>query len=248
MPGTANKSIYVNHDYGKVGAVVNAQLNPMTTAQRTTLGGTLTTTHKGLFVWDTDLNTPYWWSGSAWTAPATSQSGLTPKGNVAFNATEPGSPTVGDLYVFTSAGSNTWEGTNVVQVGDQVYWDGTVWQFLQGNAVAASTSVAGLATLATQAEVNTGTDTTKVVTAETLQGKLAANKQAKVYFNSSVTTVADTPLTITHGLTLQHRDAYTLSFKVANSEVQVDTDSIDVNSCSITSNVALTGTITVIGF
>lgn len=247
MPGTATKAVYNNHDFGKVGAIINAQLNPMTTAQRTTLGGTLTATHKGVFVWDTDLNAPYWWTGTVWQTVGGTQSGLTPKGNVAFNATEPATPTVGDLYVFTNAGTNTWEGSTVVQAGDQVYWDGTAWQFIQGNVIQGTAAVQGILQLASDAEAIAGTDTAKAVTSANLAAREASKKYSRTYFNSSVTTVADTPLTITHNLGLQHRDAYALSFKVGNSQVDVDTDSIDANSCSITSNVALTGSITVIG-
>jgi len=244
----AAKQINVNHDFMKLGIIIDAKHNPLTTAARTTLGGTLGANNKGLFVWDIDLNIPYWWSGTVWVQPTSAQSGLTPKGNKAFNDTEPVAPVIGDLYVFTTAGSNTWEGTTVVQIGDQVYWDGTIWQFIQGNTVAATDTVPGIVELATDAETNTGTDTTRAITPANLLANNASRKSAKVYFNSSVTTVADTPLTIVHSLALQNRDAFVLSFKVSNSEVGVDVDSIDVNNCSITTNIAATGSITVIGF
>lgn len=208
------------------------------------MGGTLGAGHDGLFVWDTDLDAIYMWNGSTWITGSAAQTGLTPKGNKAFNDTEPSSPVVGDLYVFNSAGSNTWEGTNVVQVGDQVYWDGSAWQFIQGNVIAASETVPGIIELATQAEVNTGTDAVRAVTPATLAGR----PYGKVYFSSSITTVANTPLTVTHSLALQHRDACVVSFKVSNSEYAVDVDSIDVNSLSITTNLAVTGTIIVIGY
>jgi hypothetical protein len=231
-------------DFAKVGKIVDAIMNPLTTAQKTTLGGTLGAGNEGLLVWDTDLNTLYAWGGSSWLAIAGTQSGLTPKGNKAFNDAEPGSPVIGDLYVFTTAGSNTWEGTTVVQVGDQVYWDGTLWQFIQGNVIAASDTVPGIIELATQAEVNTGSDTSRAVTPATLAGR----PFAKVYFSASITTVADTPFTITHSLNLQNRDSFVLSFKVGNSEYNVDIDSVDVNSCTITTNGAVTGSVTVIGY
>ncbi len=235
-------------DFLKFGIIKDALANPLTTAQITTLATTLGSTHKGLFVYDYELSVLKIWNGTAFAANPTSQSGLTPKGNVAFNATEPVSPVVGDLYVFTNAGTNTWEGSAVVQAGDQVYWDGTIWQFIQGNVISSSTSVAGIVQLATDAETNTGTDTTKAITPANLAANQAARKAAKVYFLSSVTTVADTPLTINHALTLQNRDAFVLSFKVGNSEVDVDVDSIDVNNATVTSSLALTGSVTVIGF
>jgi hypothetical protein len=244
----ASKDVYTDLDLKKLNIIKDARHNPLTTSARNTLASSLGSTHKGLMVFDTDLNCPYYWNGTAFAAPPAVQSGLTPKGNVAFNATEPASPTIGDMYVFTNAGSNTWEGTNVVQAGDFVYWDGTVWQFIQGNTVAASTSVPGVSQIATQSEANAGTDTTKYITPETQKGYHDAKKVARTYFNSSVTTVADTPLTINHALNLQNRDAFVISFKVGNSEVEVDVDSTDVNNCTITSSVALTGSVTVIGY
>ena len=236
-------------DFLKLGILKDALANPLSTTDKNTLGGTLGAAHKGLLVYDITLNRLQSWNGSAFADPAASQTGLTPKGNKAFNDAEPGSPVIGDLYVFTSAGNNTWEGTVPVQIGDQVYWDGTAWQFIQGNVVFASETIAGVAEIATQAETNTGTDDTTFVTPLKLATYVAGTRKlAKVYFNASVTTVADTPLTINHALGLQNRDAFVLSFKVGNSEVNVDVDTTDVNNCTITTSVALTGSVTVIGY
>jgi hypothetical protein len=249
MAGTTFRDIGYGINLLKEGILKDFLINPLTTAQRTTLGGTLGAGNEGLPVYDTDLNTLYVWTGAAWGSTGSSvQTGLTPKGNVAFGDTEPASPTVGDLYVFTSAGTNVWEGSTVVQVGDQVYWDGAAWQFIQGNVLAASETVAGVIEIATQAEVNTATDDVRAVTALKLAAYLANRSTPKVYFNASVTTVANTPLTITHSLGLQNRNAFVLNFMVGNSSVGVDVDSTDVNSLTITSNVALTGAITIIGF
>lgn len=236
-------------DYGKVGVLKDFLMNPVTIAQRDTLASALGAAHKGLPVTVTDLNggTLQIWTGAAFTSVGSS-SGLTPKGSVAFGATEPVSPAVGDLYVFNTAGSNTWETATPVQVGDQIWWDGANWNIIQGNVLAAAEAIAGVIALATQAEVNTGTEAAKAVTPATLAGYIASRKSAKVYFASSVTTVADTPLTIAHALALQNRDAFVLSFKVGNSEVEVDVDSTDINNCTITTSVAMTGSITVIGF
>lgn len=237
-------------DFLKLGIIKDALINPLTTAQITTLAGTLSASHKGLVVTNTETGFLLVWTGAVFgPAAATSQSGLTPKGNIAFNGTEPSTPAVGDLYVFTNAGSNTWEGTNVVQAGDWAWWDGTVWNFVQGNTVQATTAVSGIVALATQAEVNTGTEAAKAVTPETLKAYVGSQlKLAKTYFNSSITTVADTPFTINHALALQHRDAFTISFKVGNSEVDVDVDSTDTNNCTITTSTAMTGTVMITGY
>lgn len=235
-------------DFLKLGVLKDFLENPLTTAQRTTLAATLGASHKGLPVYDTDEFKVYHWNGTAFAVNPVAQSGLTPKGNVAFNATEPASPVIGDLYVFTNAGTNTWNTSDVVQAGDQVYWDGTTWQFIQGNVIASSTSVAGIVQLATSAEVITGTDALKAVTPSTLSSFVNNRGFGKVYFATGVTTVADTPLTINHALAIQHRDAFVLSFKVGNSEYIVDVDSVDLNNCTITTSVAVTGTICIIGF
>lgn len=239
----------VGLDFKKLGVIKDALLNPLTTALRNTLASTLGASHKGLVVWDTDLNSFYGWNGTAFVAPSSPQTGLTPKGNVAFNATEPGSPTIGDMYIFTNAGANTWATVGqTVQAGDFIWWDGSEWQYIQGNVISSSESVAGIVALAQQSEVNTGTDDLKAVTSLKLKTYLTGTyKAAKTYFNSSVTLVAETPLTINHALALQHRDAFVASFKVGNSQVDVDIDSTDTNNLTITSSVAATGTFMVVG-
>ncbi len=244
------KDIYTGHDYHKVGIVKDGRMNPLSAAQRATLATTLGAGNIGLLTTDDVTGLLYTWNGTAFVFAVTAaQSGLTPKGNVAFNATEPVAPTLGDLYIFSSAGNNTWGGSsNVVQASDQVWWDGAAWQYIQGNVVQSSAAVQGILQLATQTEVNAGTDANKAVTPATLLSVQSARKLARVYFTSSVTTVADTPLTINHALALQNRDAFTLSFKVGFSEVEVDVDSTDINNCTITSSVALTGSVTIIGF
>lgn len=44
----------------------NSRLHNITTAARIILGGTLTASHKGFQVYDTDLLVPYYWDGIAW--------------------------------------------------------------------------------------------------------------------------------------------------------------------------------------
>ena len=69
-------------------------------------------------------------------------------------AAAPGTPENGQAWFDTS--------TNTLKV-----WDGTAWKTSQP---AASETVAGIAELATQAEVTTGTDTVRAVTPATLKG------------------------------------------------------------------------------
>ncbi len=248
MP-TTQKAVYTGHDFKKVGIIKDARINPLSAADRATLAATLGAGHVGLLTTDDVTGLLYTWNGTAFVFAVTAaQSGLTPKGNVAYNAAEPVAPTIGDLYVFSSAGVNTWNTSDTVQIGDQVYWDGTVWQFIQANVIDATETVPGIAEIATQAETNTGTDDARFVTPLKLASHEATKQYSKTYFASGITLVADTPYTITHSLALQNRDAFVADFKVGNSSVDVDFDSIDINSLSVTSNVAVTGTITVIGF
>lgn len=122
----AEKLIYHDINLVRVSELKEARLHNITTADRTTLGGSLGGTNTGLVVYDTDLDTLYIWDGSAWDAVGTTISGaMTLKGIVAHNAAEPGTPATGDFYIFNSAGSNTWNTDEAVEAGDMVIWDGT---------------------------------------------------------------------------------------------------------------------------
>lgn len=247
----ATKSILHDLDLQKVSQLVQARIQNITTTDRTTLGGTLNTNHIGLIVYDTDAETMYYWDGADWVALGITITGaMSLKGVVAFNAVEPALPGTGDYYIFNSAGTNTWEGSTVVQVGDAAVWDGTAWQFIQGNVVSSSETIAGIIEIATQTETNAGTDDTRAVTPAKLTSFANTKAFAKTYFASSISLVANTPFTITHNLGLQNRNAFTINvMDSSHSSISVDVDSVDVNSLTLTSAVALTGvSVTIIGF
>ena len=115
--------------------------------------------------------------------------------------------------------------------------------------VATASSVAGIIELATQAETNTGTDDARAVTPLKLATYVSNQALAKVYFASALSLVANTPLTISHNLNLQNKDAFVISVKdSAGSEVGVDVDSVNVNSLTLESSIAATNvTVTVVG-
>jgi len=247
----ATQSIYHDLNLEKVSQLVQARVQNITTANRTTLGGTLNSNHIGLLVLDTDLENMYWWDGTAWAGIGAITTGaLVLQGVVGFNAAEPGTPAAGDYYIFNTAGTNTWEGSTVVQSGDSAVWDGTAWQFIQGNVVSATESISGIIEIATQSETNTGTDDTRAVTPLKLATYATGKAFAKTYFASAVSLVANTAFTITHNLGLQNRNAFTINvMDSTHSSISVDVDSVDVNSLTLTSAVALTGvSVTVIGF
>lgn len=55
------------HDIDLVkNSILNAKFNPLSTSQRTTLGGTLTTSDKGIVVYDTNDFHLYSWNGTSW--------------------------------------------------------------------------------------------------------------------------------------------------------------------------------------
>lgn len=145
-----------------------------------------------------DTNTVYYSNGTAWTSMGTVTGAMTFKGGVAFGAAEPGSPLTGDTYVFTTAGTNTWEGSTVVEIGDLAIWNGTAWTFVQQNIGAASETVSGYVELATNAEAITGTDTARAVHPAGLMAALQQNRVTSVggtggnilTGNSSATTFA----------------------------------------------------------
>lgn len=247
----ATKSYYHDLDLQRVSQIKNTRVHNITTADRTTLGSSLNSSHVGLLVLDTNLNTFYFWTGTAWESIGAISSGvMTLKGVVTFNAAEPVSPASGDYYIFSSAGNNTWEGTTPVQTGDSAIFDGTAWKFIQGNAVDSSESIAGLIEIATQSEVNTGTDDLRAVTPSKLSSWATTKAFGKVYFINPASIVANTPYTVTHNLALQNRNAFIINVMDAeNSAISVDVDSVDVNSITITSSTNLTSpSITIIGF
>lgn len=253
----AAKSILHDLDLMSVGQIINFRIHNVTTSVRTTLAGSLNSNHKGLQVWDTDLEQGFAWTGTAWKAVGAAVSNpMTYQGGHSSLTTTPSSPAQGHAYVMTSAGTLTWAGQTfspsaVVELGDMVVYRGSnVWDIYQANAQAASETVAGLIELATQAETNAGADDQRAVTPAKLAGFVAARGFARTYFNNSLTLVANTPLTVTHNLGLQNKDSFTVSVKdSAGSEIGIDIDSVDINSLTLTSSVALSGVkICVTGF
>lgn len=127
-----------------------------------------------------DTNLLYYSNGTSWVQLGSATGAMTFKGGAAFDATEPSTPATGDTYVFTTAGTNTWEGSTVVEIGDLAIWNGTAWTFVQTNIGAASETVAGYVELATNAEAITGTDTVRAVHPAGLMAALQQNRITSV--------------------------------------------------------------------
>ena len=96
-------------------------------------------------------------------------------GSYDANTTDPTDGDIGGTYVVTVAGTGVasfW--TNALEVGDVIIQENATatteadWVVVSRDIIPASEMVAGVVELATQAEVNTGTDTTRAVTPDTL--------------------------------------------------------------------------------
>lgn len=243
----AKKEYYHDLDGLKIGKIVNFRLNPLTTAQKTSLGGTLNSTHTGLSVFDTNLNQIFYWDGTAFVSGVAPLNGaMTYKGAYSSLTTEPASALVGDTYILTTTGTLTWSGVTftpsaIVQNGDVVIKrTATAWDVIQGNSVAASETVAGIAEIATQTETNTGTDDITIVTPLKLAQNLATRGTPRAFIQTSITLVADTAFTISYPTTATNKDAFNVSVKDSTgSEISVDVDSVNTAGFTITSSVAV---------
>jgi hypothetical protein len=175
----STKQFYHDIDLVKVGQLINARIQNITTVDRGTLGGTLDGSHAGLQVWDTDLDAPFVWNGSAWLRDALEVSGdVVYKGVIKPTNSDTGAIEAisGYQYVVDTAGTLakagvTFSPSAVVEVGDLVlFTSASAASIIQRNAVSATDTVEGLIELATQTEVNTGTDTTRAITPATFAG------------------------------------------------------------------------------
>jgi hypothetical protein len=234
----------------KVSKLIDWRINPLTTAEITTLAATLGVANKGLFVYDTDLEIVQIWNGSLFKeASAAVLGAVTYKGAYTNLTTAPATSKDGDLYVFTgTAGTLAWSGITFnpngdVQVGDQIIRrNATQWDVIQGNVVDASETVKGIIEIGTQVEIDAGLLDDKAVTPVKLKNYVINKGIVRGYGEDAVTFVANTPKVITHGLNLV--DAKTCSVEVKNSAGEVegfDVTGATTNTVTVTSNVAGSG-------
>jgi ribosomal protein S25 len=186
----ATKQFYHDIDLVKVGQLVNARIQNVTTAEKTALGETLGSGNVGLQVWDTDIAAPFIWDGSAWVRDA-----LVVTGDVVFkgviNPTNASSveKVNGYQYVVDTAGDISTAGVTfspsaVVEVGDVVlFTSATEASVFQRNTELATETSQGIVELATQAEVDAGVDTSRVITPATLAGSQLASDVSTLQSN-----------------------------------------------------------------
>jgi hypothetical protein len=250
----AEKLYYHDINLLDVGQLIRARSQNVDNTNMAALAATLGADNKGLFVYNTETKKNYTWDGVAFVADAIDMVGDVIFKGVITDLTDPANvdPFIGHQYAIGTAGTLSITGVTftpsaVVEVGDQVLFTSATEAYIfQRNDVEATETLLGNVRKATQSDVNSGTGQ-DVVTATTLQTKLVAQKFTKQY-NASVNLAANTPFTVTHGLGLVDRDAFTINIMHGNSQISVDVDSSDVNSLTLTSLLPLTGVkVTVIG-
>lgn len=182
----ATKQFYHDIDLVKVGQLVDARIQNVTSAEASALAAILTTANTGLVVFDTTLNTIRIWDGTAFNNVSSDI-----EGDVIFkgviNPTNVGSvdKANGYQYVVDTAGTLTASGITFspdaqVEVGDIVlFTSATEATIFNRNIDAATTDAAGIVEIATQAEVDAGTDTSRVLTPATLAGSALAGDVAQ---------------------------------------------------------------------
>ena len=141
-------------------------------------------------------------------------------------ATDPVTPTNGQI----------WENTT-----DSVikFYDGTATKVLVDTSVVSSETVAGLIELATQAETDAGTDTTKAITPATLAGYISGLAFSTTYgidLNGALTEVTrvfaggQTTYTVVHN---QNFTNYVSEVKEISTGEKVIVDVVEINANTV---------------
>lgn len=192
------------------------------------------------FVFLTSDKNFYGYSGTAWinlsqiiTNAVTLKGEINASGNPAY----PTSPTVGDQYIITTAGT---VGGTTMKVGDELIYSTSGWFPIGRDLLPATQALAGFLRLATQAEVATGTDATTAISPATLAGQIGTYGFAKKYRTLLATLAANTPTIVTHNLGLANADDLICSVSTGGEQVEMSILNTSVNSITITSNIALT--------
>jgi hypothetical protein len=182
--------------------------NKIIAAAFESLGSDPTTPADGQMYFNTTDNAIRVYNGTSWDVLGSIANGLVYKG--AINAS--GNPNylaadAGDFYNISVAGKVGGASGTVVEVGDQIYCTvdssasgteaavGANWEVIQANLVASSETVAGYIEIATQAEVTTGTDDVRAITALKLAADVAGRRH-----NANFGDAAANTFVITHNL------------------------------------------------
>lgn len=245
----AIKNFYHDIDLLNVSQLVGSRLHNLDAAAMATLGGTLGAGNQGLVVYNTTDSKIYTWNGASFDSFQIDVvgdikfAGVINPVNSAAIATTPGFQ-----YAVDTAGTLATVGVTYlpnanVEIGDQVLFaDATTAYVIQRNVSVTTETLAGIIMLATQAEVDAGLSTgplNEAVTPRTLQVKLDTQFYVKQFFDDAVPLVADVATTVSHDLNLLNQDAFTFNVMDGNAQVSVEVHSVDANTLTITSAVAV---------
>lgn len=226
----AVKQFYHDIDLLNVGQLVGARLQNVTSAQQSTLVGTLSVANKGLQIYNTDLKRVFVYDGSTFVQQEVAIDGdIVFKGVIANPSAPALEMVVGYQYAVGANGTLVQAGVTfvpsaTVNAGDQV-----------------------LVVSATEAYVvNRNIDDARIdnIEAKNVEqdNRLDVVEAATVYTHfATVDLVAGVAKTVTHGIGLTNKDAFTIRTALGGSDISVDVDSVDANSITLTSLVNLTG-------
>jgi alpha-D-ribose 1-methylphosphonate 5-triphosphate synthase subunit PhnG len=160
-------------------------------------------------------------------------------------STNPNYPasTAGDTYLITVAGKVGGSSGQVVNVGDLVVCQttsaggdeasvGSDFFILESNRDQATETVKGVARLATQSEVNTGTDAETIVTPVTLQTKLTNTINNNTY-TTAIGNGTDTTFSITHSLNSSAVHVIVRETTLPGQFIITDISIVDANNVSV---------------
>jgi hypothetical protein len=210
---------------------------------------------EGQMYYDTTDDTAYIWDGTQWLDLAKLQNAsevpFTPTGNTLSTNVQAaieelqteidtisGSSGTGDTYVVTVAGNFF---TEAVQVGDMVIAKENSantlakWSVVNKNIpdiVDASETTKGIVELATQAEVDAGTDTTRAITPATLAGSLGVTGTltSALTYTATIGDNTSTSIAVTHNI---GRPVQTQVYKVTTGE-EVGCEIVNTNTNVVT--------------
>lgn len=154
----------------------------------------------------------------------------------------------GWTYVITAAGTFF---TEDVQIGDMIIAKQDTpttlahWTIVNKNIpdiVAASETAQGIIELATQAEVNTGTDAVRAVTPATLQSKLGTSGTLTnaVKYVTTIGNGADVNITVTHGIGKQFNTVQVYQTGSPFAQIECEINNINTTQTTLKFNAAPT--------
>ena len=201
----------------------------------------------GQFYFNTADKTFRGWNGTAWIDLSQVIAASTAiKGEISNASTNPAFPTapaIGDYYFITVTAGTV--GGISVEIGDQLYYSNSGWFVVQRNLLAATAAIAGFLRLATQAEVNAGSEPAAALTPATFATALASLQYTRKYRTLVVALAANTATTITHGLNLANMEDCAVELYQGGARIELAVAPLTINALTITSNQAL-GNVTVV--